>query len=417
MITMDAASETFSDQAQMKKHRPLTLIYQVKVLSQNAQAIIKGVAAYVRPHPDWQIRIATESIERVIPLMKARRVDGAFVHPTTDAEADMVARCGIPCILTTAKTPQKVLPYFTANNRLIGRIGADHFIEKGFVNFAYYSPVHDLFWSKERLEGFTERVKQAGYAVHVFEPPTAGSGAGTVRTQVLSEWAPSSWMANTEYLRHWLRSLPKPIGVLAADDSVGYDLMEVINDAGIRIPEELAVLGVYNDLTRCLLARPPLSSIVLDLEQNGYNAAALLHRIILGKETMKGQRLVNEPTHIITRQSTDILAVNDPDLAAALHFIRNNFNRPIRVADVVKQTSTSRRGLEIKFRDCIKHSIAEEIMRVKVNQATNMLLESDMSMERIAECLAFCSPGHMRKVFKKFKGTTPAAFRSNHRKT
>ena len=133
---------------------------------------------------------------------------------------------------------------------------------------------------------------------------------------------------------------------------------------------------------------------------------------------MKGQRLMNEPTHIITRQSTDILAVNDRDLADALHFIRLNCNRPIRVADVVKHTSLSRRGLEIKFKDNIKHSIADEIMRVKVDQVTSMLLESDMSMERIADCLAFfCSPGHMRKVFRDSKGTTPAAFRSKHRKT
>jgi LacI family transcriptional regulator len=179
----------------------------------------------------------------------------------------------------------------------------------------------------------------------------------------------------------------------------------------------LAVLGNYNDLTRCLLSNPPLSSIALNLEQNGYNAAALLHKIILGKEKMRGQRLTNEPTHIVTRQSTDIVAVSDPDLAAALHFIRTNFNRPIKVADVVKQTSASRRLLEIKFRDHIRHSITDEIMRVKVDQITHMLLESDMSMERIAESLAFCSSGVMRKAFRRHKGMNPLVFRREHRKT
>lgn len=401
----------------MAKYRPITLIYQVKVLGQNAQAIMKGVAAYVRPHADWYLRIATESIDRVVPLMKARAVDGAFVHPSSDAEVELVASCGIPCILTTTKAPQKVLPYFTANNRMMGRMAAEHFLDKGFIQFAFYSPTPDLFWSKERLAGLSERVAQAGCTVHAFQPPAPGTYAGHVDFTVLNQWAPSSWMDNTMYLQHWLRSLPKPVGVLAADDSAAYDMIEVANEAGIKIPEEMAVLGAYNDLTRCLLARPPLSSIVLDLEQNGYNAAALLHRIIIGKEKMKGQRLVNEPTHIVTRQSTDILAVNDQDIAAALHFIRTNCNRPIRVDDVVEQTASSRRGLEIKFKKHIKHSIADEIMKVKVDQVTNMLLESDVSMEYIADCLAFCSPSHLRKVFRKFKGTTPQLFRKEHRKT
>jgi LacI family transcriptional regulator len=388
------------------------------LLSQNAQAIMRGVAAYVRPHADWHLRIATESVDRVIMLMKARGIDGAFIHPGTDAELELVANCGIPCILTTTRAPQKVLPFFTANNRLMGRMGAEHFIEKGFTNFAFYSSLNHLFWSKERLEGFAERVSQAGGTAHVFGPPVAGTPAENAKIAASVEhWAPTSWMGNTEHLKRWLLSLPKPVGVLAADDIVAYDMIEVANDAGIKIPEEMAVLGTYDDQTRCSMSRPPLSSIVLDLEQNGYNAAALLHRIITGKEKMEGQRLVNEPTHIVTRQSTDILAVEDRDIADALHFIRMNVNRPIRVADVVKQTSTSRRGLEIKFRDHIKHSIADEITRVKVDSITDMLLESEMSMERIAECLAFCSSSYMRKVFMRIKGTNPLEFRKEHRKT
>jgi LacI family transcriptional regulator len=396
-----------------KQTKPITLIYQVKILSQNAQAIMRGVAAYVRPHADWTLRIATESVDRIVTLMKSRPVDGAFVHPTTDAELELIANCGVPCILTTTKAPQKVLPYFTANNQLMGRMAAEHFIEKGFANFAYYSTLGNLFWSLERLDGFSQRLAQAGFTPYIFGPPEPG----TYAVDSSGQWAPSSWMANTEYLKYWLKSLPKPIAIFATDDSVAYDMVEVAREIGIRIPEEVSVVGAYNDLTRCLLSNPPLSSIALDLEQNGYNAAALLHKIITGKEEMKGQRLMNEPIHIVTRQSTDILAVNDHDLAAALHYIRLNCNWPIQVGDVVKQTSTSRRGLEIKFRDHIKHSIADEIMRVKIDQVTRMLLESDMSMERIAESLSFCSSSYMRKVFRRIKGVNPLVFRREHRKT
>jgi LacI family transcriptional regulator len=378
---------------------------------------MRGVSSYMRLHADWHLRIANQSLDAVIPILKARGVDGAFVHPSCRAEEEMAADCGIPCILTCTTAPQKVLPYFTANNRLLGRMGAEHFIEKGFTNFAYYSLNNSVFWSEERLDGFRERVQKAGGTVHVFEPLATSKCVKSASGGAASQWPPSSWMENTDHLHRWLSSLPKPTGVMVTDDAMGYDIIEAAEEAGIGVPEKLAVLGNYNDLTRCLLSNPPLSSIALDLEQNGYNAAVLLHKIIMGKEKMRGQRLTNEPTHIVTRQSTDILAVGDPDLATALHFIRTNFNRPIKVADVVKQTSTSRRSLEIKFRDHVRHSITDEIMRVKIDQVTHMLLESDMSIERITDCLAFCSSGVMRQAFRKAKGVNPLVFRREHRKT
>jgi LacI family transcriptional regulator len=401
----------------MKKHRPITLVYQAPVLSQNSRAIIRGISNYVRLHGNWHLRVTNESIGKIIPILKASGVDGAFVSPGNEADEEIVANSGIPCILTHTTAPQKVLPYFTANNRLLGQMGAEHFIEKGFRNFAFFSLSNHLFWSKERLDGFRERVEEAGGAIHVFEPLSTSSYVAAVSKRTSLPWPPSSWTENAEHLHHWMRSLPKPVGVMATDDGMGYDIIEASEEAGIRIPEELAVLGTYNDLTLCLVSNPPLSSIAVDMEQNGYNAAALLHRIIMREEKMKGQRLMNEPTHIVTRQSTDILAVEDPDIAAALNFIRTNFDRPIRVADVVNQTTTSRRGLEIKFREHIKHSITDEIMRVKVDEITRMLLESDMSMDRIADCLAFGSTARMRDAFKRSKGINPLEFRREHRTT
>jgi LacI family transcriptional regulator len=401
----------------MRKRRPITLAYQVPVLSQNSQAIMRGVADYVRLHTDCHLRISNKSLDVVVSMLRARGVDGAFVHPVSKAEEELVADSDIPCVLTHTTAPQAILPYFTANNRLLGEMGADHFIQKGFTHFAYCSLNNHVFWSSERLNGFRQQVEKTGCMVHVFRALATGSHPAIAGSRASSHRPSSSWMENSEHVCDWMRSLPKPIGVMASDDGMGYDLIEAAEEAGIMVPEELAVLGTCNDVSRCLLANPPLSSIALNLEQTGYSAAALLHKIIIGEERMMGQRLVHEPTHIITRQSTDILAVDDPDLAAALHFIRTNFNRPIKVVDVVNVTTTSRRGLEIKFRNHIRHSITDEIMRVKIDQATRMLLESDMSMERIADCLAFCSSGTFRKAFQKAKGTNPLVFRREHRKT
>jgi LacI family transcriptional regulator len=395
----------------------VTVVYQAPTLSANSRALLRGITNYSRLHGNWHLRITAESVTTLVPMLRNLGVDGAFLSIHSDAEAQMVMQCGIPCVLTHTSHPQETLPYLTANNQALGRMGAEHFIGKGFVNFGFFSLSNHLFWSKERLDGFRERVEETGRRVHVFDPlPTSSYERAAAQGSSLP-WPPSSWTGNAEHLHHWIQSLPKPVGVMATDDGMGYDIIEASEEAGIRVPEELAVLGSYDDLTLCLVSNPPLSSIAVNMEQNGYRAAQLLHEIIVGRETMRGQRLVNEPTHIVTRQSTDILAVDDPDLAAALHFIRTNFSRPIRVADVVNQTATSRRGLEMRFRDHIKRSIADEIMRVKIEQITQMLLESDMSMERIADRLAFGSPARMREAFRKAKGTNPLDFRREHRKT
>jgi LacI family transcriptional regulator len=401
----------------MKRDKPITLAYQATVLHVIDRTILQGVTKYVRLHSNLRLRITNQPVREVLPIFRDCGIDGAFIFTDTDADEQFVANSGIPCILSHAMTPQKVLPYFTANNHLLGRMAADHFIAKGFMNFAYFSMGHYFFWSLERLDGFRERIAEVGGTVSVFEPSANTERTTTARKGRKLSWPPSSWTGSEQHLYHWIRSLSKPVGIMACDDGAGYDILEASKEAGVMVPEELAVLGAYNDTALCLAADPPLSSLALDLEQSGYNAAALLGAIILGEEGMRGQRVIHEPTHIVTRQSTDILAVNDPDIAAALHFISANLDRPIRVADVVNQTSASRRSLEMKFRDHIKHSISEEIVRVKVDAITHMLLESDMSMERIAERLAFGSAASMREVFARNKGISPLAFRMQHRKT
>jgi LacI family transcriptional regulator len=402
---------------EMTIHKPITLAYQATVLHITGRAIMQGITKYVRLHNHLRLRITNQPVREVIPILKACDVDGAFVSTDSEVDEQFVANSQVPCILTHAITTQSVLPYFTANNHLLGQMAADHFIAKGFKDFAYFSMGHQYFWSVERLNGFRERIAEVGGTVSVFEPPVLTKYAKAAKTGRKLPWPQSSWTGSTEHLHNWIRSLPKPVGIMACDDGAGYDILEAAKEAGVRVPEELAVLGTYNDEALCLAADPSLSSIALDLEQGGYNAAALLHRIILGQEKMQGQRVISEPMHIITRQSSDILAVNDQDIATALNFIVANVNRPIRVADVVNQTCSSRRRLEIKFRDHIKRSISEEIMRVKVDAIAHMLLESDMSMDRIADSLAFGSSGRMRDAFRRIKGVNPLAFRMQHRKT
>jgi LacI family transcriptional regulator len=310
----------------------------------------------------------------------------------------------------------KVVPYVTANSYASGRMAAEHLLERGFKNFAYYS-LNSLFWSRQRMESFCQRVSEAGYTTSVYKlnlyrKPTQQGTVGYAH-----DWQGRTWMREMDDLVRWLRSLPKPVGLMACDDGVAYDIIEVAEEAGINVPEQLAVIGMYNDETVCTVSNPTLSSIAVDLEQAGFRAAELLDAMMNGRETMAGQCVRIEPTHIVARQSTDVLAINDRDVAVALHYIRDHFNTPIQVSDVVEATTASRRSLEIRFREFVKRSIMEEIMRVRIEHIAVMLIESEMSMERIAETSAFESTSHMIQVFKQHKAMTPLAFRKMHRVT
>jgi LacI family transcriptional regulator len=168
---------------------------------------------------------------------------------------------------------------------------------------------------------------------------------------------------------------------------------------------------MYNDDTLCSAIKPPLSSVAVALWQAGYEAAELLNDIILGKKRMAGQPILARATHVVTRQSSDILAIDDRQIASALHYIRTHLDMPIRVVDVVQATSLSRRTLEKRFRDVLRRSMVDEIQRLRVEHIADLLLETDLSIDRITANTAFESTSHMIRTFKKHKGVPPLAFR------
>ena len=385
-------------------------------LGSNSRALLRGISRYSRIYPSWHLRISCDKLERVLPKVRQVGIDGAFIAFSSSKGATEVVETGLPTIALQCRNIPKVTPYVTANSYAGGRMAAEHLLERGFKNFAYYS-LNSLFWSRQRMESFCQRVSEAGYTTSVYKlnlyrKPTQHGTVGYTH-----DWQGRTWMKELDDLIRWLRSLPKPVGLMACDDGVAYDIIEAADEAGIRVPEEMAVIGMYNDETICSVANPTLSSIAVDLEQAGFNAAELLDAMMAGKAKMEGQCIRIEPTHVVARQSTDTLAINDRDVAVALHFIRQHFNSPIQVADVVNATTASRRSLEIRFREFLKRSIMDEIMRVRIEHIAVMLIESEMSMERIAAASAFESTSHMIQVFKQHKAMTPLAFRKLHRVT
>ncbi|MDD5011595.1 MAG: DNA-binding transcriptional regulator, partial [Phycisphaerae bacterium] len=312
----------------------------------------------------------------------------------------------LPCIAMQCLNVPNGLPYLTADSYNAGRAAAEHFLERGFRNFAFYS-LSNVNWSQERMKGFCDRLKEAGHTAAVYNIKTAGKFS--------QDWQIGrTWMKGLEGPLSWLKSLRKPVGLMACDDGVGYDLIEIAGEAGIRIPEDVAIVGMDNDEVLCNSIKPPLSSVEANLEQAGYEAAELLNAMITGSEKIELRPILARVSCVVTRQSSDILAISDPEIAAAVHFIRTYFNSLIQVSDVVAATTLSRRVLEKRFRAILNRSILDEIMRVRIEHISNLLLKSNMSIDRIAASSTFDSTSHMIRAFKQHKGVPPRTFRKIH---
>ncbi|MHC4324140.1 MAG: AraC family transcriptional regulator [Planctomycetota bacterium] len=277
----------------------------------------------------------------------------------------------------------------------IGKVAAEHLLNRGFQKFAYCG-YYDLCWSENRGAGFAKRIAEAGFETHFFKPSSS-------RIKRL-------WENEQAIMVDWLKSLPKPLGIMACNDDRGQNILEACKITGLNVPDEVAVIGVDNDILACEVSEPPLSSIPLNNERAGYEAAELLAKLMAG-EKMTYQEIVTHPATVVTRQSTDNLAIEDSNIAKAVRFIRQHATEIIQVSDVVDVVPMSRRSLERSFRKTLGHSVFEEIKRVHVNQFTMMLTETNMSISQIASALGHPSVENINRYFRKEKGMSPTAYR------
>ena len=236
------------------------------------------------------------------------------------------------------------------DNSAVGRLAAEHLLECGLSCFAYAG--HPRFLScTERETAFREAIGAAGYNVACYHSDPRREFATGVRQWYLGK-----------RVHHWLLNLPRPVGLFVPGDFWGVELTHICHQLDLRIPEDVAVVGVGNDELHCEFSRPKLSSIALPTQQIGYAAAALLERLMLGEEPPVQHQLLS-PLFVHPRRSSESLAVDDEDVVAAARFIREQAHLEITVADVVREVPLSRRSLERRFQlpsvgDCSQRSIA-----------------------------------------------------------
>jgi LacI family transcriptional regulator len=223
-----------------------------------------------------------------------------------------------------------------------------------------------------------------------------------------------SWEPSQERLKRWIASLPRPLGLVAANDLHGLRALDACRRAGLAVPEVVAVVGADDDAEVCELSDPPLSSVTFHPERVGYEAAALLERL-MGGRAAPAEPLLVPPLGVSARQSSDILAIDDPDVAKAIHHIRRHAFEGITVEDVLREVPLSRRALEHRFRRRLGRTPKEEIQRLRFEQAKSLLATTDLPVARISDRLGFHQPAYLSAAFQREAGTSPSAYRRNHR--
>lgn len=370
------------------------------------RGLLRGIVRYARLHGPWSFYVTPGDFEQALPRMRAWGGSGIIARIESTRVARAIVNSGLPVVALDLSAAQRArgsalarLCEIHPDPAASARMAAAHLAERGFKRFAFVG-ITGRLWSERRREAFVRCVEAQGGECFVYDPPARRRAA--------------AWERDQPQLAAWLASLPAPVGLMACNDDRGRQVLEACLAAGISVPDDIAVVGMDDDDLLCELCEPPLSSVALNTEKGGYDAAALLDRLMAGG-VRRRETIVVEPVRVVTRRSTDVLAVLDRRVAAALRFIREHAGSPIRVHDVSAVVPMSRRGLEVRFRRVLGRSINEEIQRAHVGRAKQLLAETDCPIGEVAERSGFKSQSYLGHVFRRLERMTPRSYRQRVR--
>ena len=366
--------------------------------------VIEGVTRFVREAEHWTVFVEDDPSAK-IPDFGRGHFDGVIADLDDPRIPKHVAGLRIPVVGVGAireDCPWKLaISTVSTNNRQIAVLAADHLLQRGLQHFAYCGVLTRTIdpWNRQRRQTFVEQLRQRGQHCAVY----------TGRHS-----AAHSWEQLQEKLGSWLMSLPKPVGLMAANDARARHVLEACRRLQLRVPDDVAVIGVDNDELICNLANPPLTSIVQGTEEIGYQAAVLLDRTIARQQPRLVQ-LEIDPVAVITRQSTDLVATEDTVVSLAVLYIRQHACQGIQVTDVARQAGVSRSTLDGRFRHVVGRTVRAEIERIQLDAAQQLLVTTSLSVDEIARRAGFSSAQYMNAVFRRTLRQTPGHYRRGAR--
>lgn len=358
---------------------------------------LRGILEYARLHGPWDVQ-TVEAHPHIARLGSFRNwqpegmiKDGSYAIPFRGLQAGK-----LPTVLldTNGRRSRRGCSV-DHDSRQTAEAVADYYLRQGLERFAFVGSVPRCGWSTARAEGFVNRLAQHGYGCAVYRPKNG-----------------MDWGLEQEHMRRWLLSLPRPCGIMAAIDLRAKQVLDTCRLAGIRVPDEMLVLGVDNDETICENTLPTLSSALPDFERGGYMAAELLDRLMRNMQR-KAVRLTYGLNRIVTRQSTQRFRVPNPVATAALEFIRLQACEGITVKDVVSHVKVSRRLAELRFREACGHSILEEIRHYRLERVCTLLRETNLPIGEIGKRCGYETETYLKTLFKTCFGVTMRAYRKN----
>jgi len=366
---------------------------------------VRGVTDYADQQGGWLLTASPPTLtwagEQMMTLdsLQGWPGDGVIGALATQAEIKAANRLNKPLVNMSATLKNTGFPRVMPDHKAMGRLAAEHFLERGVRRFAYYG-IDGLWFSQQRCDGFVDRVQQAGFSCEILNMPAQFS-----RRQ--------NWGQRLLPLTRWLGSLKPPIGLLAIQDYRARTVMDECRRIGLRVPHDVAVIGMDEDPAVCEFCSPTLTSVLRNSRQVGYQTAALLDRLMDG-EPPPSEDIVIEPSGMVARQSSDTIAVEDGHVAAAVHFVRDHSAQPFGVDEVVRATEISRRQLEVRFRNVLRCTIYDYLCQERLKNAKEMLKRPErIKLNQIAKACGFATPEQMRLVFKRFEKRSPMQYRNS----
>ncbi len=373
---------------------------------ETSRGMLRGILDYVRLYGPWALHtVAGGASDQKLPDLKAWRGSGVIARIPNSRAADDIVAAHLPTVVIDPSdeylAPDHPLARFChvqCNSAAVADRASDFYLGNGFTNFAFVGEPTGMNWSRWRQEAFLRRIGEAGRSCAVYPQPS------------LKE---SEWAVERKRMCRWLKGLPKPVAILAANDARGRQVLNACLTADIPVPYEAAVLGVNNDTLICETSLPPLSSIAVDMECAGYAAAELLDQLM--RHTLRARQTVTyEPAGVVPRASTELLHVTDRLVIRALEFIRINAGLNIRVSDVADHLGVTRRWVEKRFELTLSRSVLDEIQRVRMDTLRALVSQTDQPFTKIASRCGFTSANHLGIIFKAHSGMTMSEFRCQY---
>jgi LacI family transcriptional regulator len=411
------AMKAVLDRAAPKRRRRVAVL--IDFSRSYGRGLLLGVARYVKEHHEWSVQSEEWRWTDPAPLwLRNWKGDGVIAWAEAPELIEVIKGLRLPSVDVRGMAGLG-LPQVDTENKAVADLAAEHLMQRGFHHYAFCG-FSGANYSDQRSHWFQARLAQAGFACAVYQPPRTPRGAQSIEFE-------KRGLLFQQHLASWLAALPKPVGLMTCNDIRGQQVLNVCRQLELIVPEQIAVVGVDNDEVFCELSDPPLSSVALDTLRIGYEAAALLERIMGGARAPRAlaapqsqlpkesdapsQRILIPPLGVVTRRSSDVLAMADPQLALGARFMRDHAFDAITVNDIARAAGMSRRVFERRFLARVGRAPKAEVQRLRLERVKALLAETDWPLDRIASKTGYNHGEYLHAIFTEKIGITPGAFR------